>query len=114
MVARIPLPPLVKGVLRFIGAGDSGGVKGKIITIINKHGQVTIPVAVRRVLGVEPGDTVTFTLEDREVRLARAVFILESAYGSVKPSRRPENFERLSSAPKEGKVEKLVRKDKSG
>ena len=77
----------------------------RIITTINKNSLVTIPVAVRRVLGVGHGGKVTFTVENREVCLARAAFTLESAYGSVKASRRPENFERLSRAAKNGKAE---------
>ena len=80
----------------------------KFITTINEHGQVTVPAAVRRVLGVEPGDKVIFTIEDREVRLAQAAFTLESAYGSVKPSRRPEDFNRISRAARDGKAQETV------
>ena len=55
-------------------------------------------------LGVEPRNKVAFTIENGEVRLAAASFSLESAYGSVKPSRRPENFEEIIRAAKEGKA----------
>lgn len=82
----------------------------KIIGTINKHGQVKIPAMVRRVLGIQPGDKVTFTIESGEVCLSRVTFTLESAYGSVKPSRKPEDFEDISRAAKEAKAEKTLRK----
>lgn len=80
----------------------------EIVTTIAQRSQVTIPAEVRRVLGVKPGDKVAFTIEDDEVRLASARFSLESAYGSVKPVERPENFDKISRAVKETKAEKTV------
>lgn len=82
----------------------------EITTTITQRGQVTIPAQVRRVLGLKPRDKVTFTIEGNEVRLVPASFTLESAYGSVKPSRRPEDFEELSQAAKDAKAEKTLRK----
>ena len=82
----------------------------EITTTITQRGQVTIPAEVRRILGVKPRDKVTFTIEGNEVRLAPASFTLESAYGSVKPSQRPEDFEKLSRAAKEAKAERTLRK----
>ncbi len=81
----------------------------EITTTITQRGQVTIPVEVRRVLGVKPRDKVTFSIEDGKVRLAPVTFSLESAYGSVKPSGKPEDFDELSRIAKEAKAEKTVR-----
>ena len=81
----------------------------EITTTITKRGQVTIPAEVRRVLGVKHRDKVAFTVEDGEVRLAPASFTLESAYGSVKPSKKPEDFEEISRAAKDEKAERTVR-----
>ena len=80
-----------------------------IVTTLTQRSQVTIPAEVRRVLGVKPRDKVAFTIEDGGVRLAPAPFSLESAYGSVKPVEKPENFEEISRAAKEAKAEKTVR-----
>ena len=44
------------------------------------------------------------------MRLAAPAFTLESAYGSVKPSRRPEDFEELIRIAKDEKAEDTVRK----
>ena len=81
----------------------------EITTTITQRGQVTIPAEVRRVLGVKHRDKVAFTIEDGEVRLAPAAFSLESAYGSVKPSRKPEDFDEVSRMAWEAKAEKTVR-----
>ena len=78
-------------------------------TTITQRGQVTIPAEVRRVLGVKHRDKVAFTIEDGEVRLAPASFTLESAYGSVKPSKKSEDFEEISRAAKDEKAERTVR-----
>lgn len=81
----------------------------EIVTTITQRSQVTIPAEVRRVLGVKPRDKVAFTIEDGGVRLASAPFSLESAYGSVKPVEKPENFDRISRTVKEAKAKKTVR-----
>ena len=74
-----------------------------------KH-QVTIPLEVRRILGLKPKDKVAFTIDDQgEVRLAAAPLSLESAYGSVKPSSKPEDFEEISRKAKDAKVEETMR-----
>ena len=63
-----------------------------------QRNQVTIPAAVRHLLGIKPRDKVAFTIDDTgSVRLKAAEFSLESAYGSVRPSARPEDFEQLST-----------------
>ena len=41
-------------------------------TTITKKGQVTIPVEIRRALGVGPHDRVAFVVEDNEVHLKPA------------------------------------------
>jgi len=80
----------------------------KKIATINKHNQVTIPATVRRALALKPGDKVVFTIEGGKVHLSRTAFTLESAYGSVKPSRRPEDFEKLSRMAKSDKARKWI------
>ena len=44
-----------------------------------------------------------------EVRLSAVPFTLESAYGSVKPSRRPENFKEIARIAKDEKTERTAR-----
>ncbi|MBI2917405.1 MAG: AbrB/MazE/SpoVT family DNA-binding domain-containing protein [Chloroflexi bacterium] len=82
----------------------------QLTTTITQRGQVTIPVEVRRVLGVKPRDKVTFTIEGTEVRLAAVSYSLESAYGSVKPANRPEDFKQVSRVARDAKAEATIRK----
>ncbi len=77
-------------------------------TTITQRGQVTIPAEVRRVLGVKHRDKVAFTIEDGEVRLEAASFSLESAYGSVKPPKKPEDLHKISRTAKDAKAEKTA------
>lgn len=58
--------------------------------------------------GVEPGDKVSFTIQEGTVRLALAAFSLQSAYGSVKALRKPEDFEKLSRLAKEDKAQRML------
>lgn len=54
-----------------------------IDAMITSQGQVTIPAEVRRVLGVEKRQQVTFVIEEDEVRLIPAQFTFESAFGAI-------------------------------
>ena len=82
----------------------------QITTTTTQRNQVTIPVEVRRLLGLRPRDKVAFTIEDGgTVRLAAASFSLESAYGSVRPSTRPRSSTRFPGFAKDTKAEDTVR-----
>ena len=67
------------------------------------------PVEVRRLLGLKPRDEVAFTIEGGEVRWAASSFSLESGYGSVQPSRNPEDFDKVSQDAKEAKAQETTR-----
>ena len=84
----------------------------EIITTMTQRGQVTIPAEVRRLLNLKPKDKVAFEIEEREVRLAPVKFTLESAYGSVEPLHRPEDFEEITRVAKEEHVTRVIRKMK--
>lgn len=82
----------------------------QITASITQRGQVTIPVEVRRLLGAKPRGKVVFQIVDGEVRLAPVEFTLESAYGSVTPINRPEDFEEITRIAKEEHAENVIRK----
>jgi AbrB family looped-hinge helix DNA binding protein len=52
---------------------------------LTSKGQVTIPAALRRRLGLQPGDRVAFVEEHGEVVLRRVETRIEAAFGLVKP-----------------------------
>ncbi|HET7038044.1 MAG TPA: AbrB/MazE/SpoVT family DNA-binding domain-containing protein [Thermomicrobiaceae bacterium] len=74
------------------------------LSVITRKGQVTIPAEIRRALDLKEGDTVAWVQQGDEVRITPARFTLESAFGSVAPSRQPEDFEALTEAAKEAKA----------
>ncbi|HZQ98918.1 MAG TPA: type II toxin-antitoxin system PrlF family antitoxin [Chloroflexota bacterium] len=47
-------------------------------------GQVTIPAEVRRLLGFKPHDKVAFVVDDGQVRLERALGVIERTAGIFK------------------------------
>ena len=75
-----------------------------------QRNQVTIPAEVRRTLGLKPRDKVAFTIEDGgEVRLSIATFNLETAFGSVKASAKPEDWDMITRNAKDEKAARTVR-----
>ncbi len=82
----------------------------EIIATVTQRGQVTIPAEVRRLLGTKARDKVAFQIEGDQVRLAPARFTLQTAYGSVEPLQRPEDFKEITRKAKEEHVERMVRK----
>lgn len=52
-------------------------------------------------------------IAEGEVRRKPVAYSLESAYGSVKPSRSPEDFRRLSRVARDTNAEQTLRKQMS-
>lgn len=78
------------------------------LRLITTKGQVTIPAEIRRRLKVKPGDRIAFRVINGRVELAPPTMTLESAFGSVKPRKRPENFKELRDIAIEEKVKKTI------
>lgn len=58
-------------------------MRERLMTVTRK-GQVTIPVEVRRKLGLKEGDKVAFRMDEGEVRLARRGSVVERTAGAIK------------------------------
>lgn len=87
-----------------------GEVMREITATTTQRNQVTIPAEVRRLLHLKPRDKVTFSIDDTgKVYLAAASFTLESAFGSVKPSQHPEDFDEIIRIAKDEKAERTIR-----
>ena len=67
----------------------------KSFSTVSRAGQVTIPIELRRKLGLQTGDTVAFELTDGDLLLLPVKSRLLAGYGSVKPLTRPEDFRRI-------------------
>jgi antitoxin PrlF len=71
------------------------------VTKVTRKGQITVPVEVRRALGLREGDNVAVFLEDGEARLvrresvvARTAGIFSAARMPLSPEQEQEEFER--------------------
>ncbi len=84
-----------------------------VVSTITTKGQVTIPAEIRRHLGVGEHDQVAFVIEGDQVRLEPVDFTLESAYGSVEPLTRPEDFAALTNLAKEERAKRAIAKLKA-
>lgn len=80
----------------------------EIVATLSQKGQVTVPVEVRRLLGLKPKDKVAFAVAEGQVKLVPAKSTLEAAYGAVKPLKRPENFKELRRMAQEEHAEKTL------
>lgn len=77
---------------------------------ITARGQVTIPAAVRRALGVGAGEKVVFELEDSgEVRLVPIRYSVESSYGAVPAIGREEDLKAVSREAREDRADDVTR-----
>ena len=54
------------------------------VSNLTSKGQVTIPVSIRKALGLKPRDKVAFRLENGAVRLEPARASVRDSYGKVK------------------------------
>lgn len=85
----------------------------RLVGTLTERGQVTVPAEVRRHLDVGPKDRLVFTIEDDGgVRVQRAEFTLKTAFGSVEPTKRPEDLERVIRDAKDERAERVASDEK--
>ncbi|MGQ9684563.1 MAG: AbrB/MazE/SpoVT family DNA-binding domain-containing protein [Anaerolineae bacterium] len=77
---------------------------------VTRKGQVTIPLAIRKLLGIKPSDRVTFRIIDGRVELAPTELSLEEVYGAVQPLARPEDWEGVRRQAREERARHRARK----
>lgn len=76
---------------------------------MTSQGQVTIPVEVRRRLGLTKQETVTFVIDNTGGRLVPSAFTLESVFGSIEPmAGTSEDFDREIEEAMEDHADQVV------
>lgn len=82
-----------------------------IVASVTSKGQVTIPVAVRRRLGLNTRDKIAFVIDDQDVRIIPARQTVGDLYGSVPalPGRETIDFEDQIDEALSGAAERIVR-----
>jgi len=85
----------------------------KITATVTTNGRVTIPIEIRRRLGIGPGDKVTSVVDDRgKVEFRRAGYTLAEVRGIVPPlpDREVGDFEALIAEALEDRADNVVRR----
>lgn len=68
-------------------------------SVVTRKGQITIPAAIRRQLGIKIGDRVALWVEpDKTVTLSRLPLVTEQTFGAVKPLPQQTDAKRLRQA----------------
>ena len=81
------------------------------LTTVTRKGQITIPVEIRRALGLQVGDKVAVTLSEGDkpaAHLRPARSVAERTFGAVTPRRKPEDFRELRRLFEEGQAEEVL------
>lgn len=76
------------------------------LTTLTRKGQITVPVEIRRALGLHEGDKVALVMEKNEVRLKRAESVVARTAGIFK-TERPS----LSAEEERAEAEKAIAED---
>jgi antitoxin PrlF len=65
------------------------------IGTLTSKGQVTIPVEIRRRLGLGPQDKIIFRVVDGRIEIEPLPMTLAETFGAVTPINQPEDFAKL-------------------
>lgn len=75
---------------------------------VSPKGQVTIPIEIRRMLGVKAKDKVVFTVEEGKVELKPARSALDELYQSLSALKEPRSWEEIEASAHEDRAERLA------
>jgi len=82
-----------------------------LYSVVTRKGQITLPVEIRRVLGIKEGDKVELSLSDagQALVILRPVrSIAEATFEAVTPRKRPEDFQELRREFEDGVAEEVM------
>ncbi|MCL5075718.1 MAG: AbrB/MazE/SpoVT family DNA-binding domain-containing protein [Chloroflexi bacterium] len=69
----------------------------ELVSSVSPKGQITIPVEIRKLLGVKPKDKVVFKVEEGEgVKIAPLGSRLETSFKAVPPLKQPLTLREMS------------------
>jgi AbrB family looped-hinge helix DNA binding protein len=77
---------------------------------VTEKGIVTIPLEVRRLLGVKPRGKVTFRVTGGKRVELRPTLSLAATFASVRPKRRPLDFKKMRDEAVEAHVQRAVQR----
>ena len=77
---------------------------------VSPKGQVTIPIEIRRLLGISPKDNVRFIVDDGCVRIERAVSVLDKYFMALPPLDPPRTWKEIREEVHDEIAERYMRK----
>ena len=77
----------------------------ELVARVTSKGQVTIPIEIRRLLGIAIHDKLAFVVDGNEIRLVRRGSIVEYTAGALRGDRAPLTAEELRRAAEEAIAE---------
>ena len=80
------------------------------ISTMTSKGQVTVPVEIRRALGLKAQDKLVFRVVEGRVEIEPLPMSLEEAYGSVTSLTQPEDFSSIRAVAREERAERAIQK----
>lgn len=75
---------------------------------LTSKGQVTIPVAIRRLLGVSPKDKISFEVDQGTVKIRRGRSVVEQTAGALRSSQPAVSPEQERAAAEQAIAEEVV------
>ena len=70
----------------------------ELLTVVTRKGQITLPAAIRRSLGIKEGDKIAVSIDvdtSNQVVLRPVRSVAEMTFGTIEPRTRPEDLEDL-------------------
>lgn len=79
-------------------------------TTIGPKGQITLPVLIRKKLGLEPKDKVAIRMEGDEVKISPQTKSFLDHYMTVPPLEEPLSFEEMRKIAREDHAQEVLKK----
>ena len=64
-------------------------VSRELQTVVTRKGQITMPVEIRRALGLKQGDKVSIYLDGEGAKVVPATSRVDASFGAVRPLKQP-------------------------
>jgi AbrB family looped-hinge helix DNA binding protein len=77
-------------------------------TTVTRKGQITIPVEIRKALGLKVGDRVALVADHQEARLTRTGSVVQRTAGALKSTRGPLSPRQEREEFEQGVAEEVV------
>jgi AbrB family looped-hinge helix DNA binding protein len=94
--------------MEVVPSGESKTMK-ELLSSVSPKGQVTLPVEIRRQLGIKPKDKVAFRLDHGKVELTPAPAALEESYQAIPALTPPRSWKEIEALVGEETAQAIAR-----